>query len=381
MLLPSGAKFGTVETADVVIVGAGFAGAATAYHLTVRGIRNLVLIEREPIAGVHASGRNAALAFQALGDPVEARLAVEGAAFIADPPGGFSDGPLFRRTGSLLLACTSGIAALRVIESDVRAVGLAAARVMPADEALRAVPALRGAPFTAALWNPADGVVDIHALLRGYLDGARAGGARIVYGRTLTGIETTGGRVAGVVTDGGRIATPCVVDAGGAWAGIVGALAGVGTRTLQPRRRHLFQTAVDFPVNRDWPFVWHNDLDVYFRPEGAGLLMSPCDATDHPPAEPIVDEAAVQLLADKIPRAFPALAGARVVSGWACLRTFARDGRFVIGRDPDIDGLVWVGGLGGHGMTTSPAVGRLAAAAVCGETSEALAYLSPRRLG
>ena len=64
--------------------------------------------------------------------------------------------------------------------------------------------------------------------------------------------------------------------------------AGLRPGMLQPRRRHLFQTLVDMPVGRDWPFVWHNDLDVYFRPEGDGLLMSPCDATKHPPQPPVV---------------------------------------------------------------------------------------------
>jgi len=369
-----------VHTADVVIVGAGFAGASTAYHLVDRGVRNVVLIEREPVPGMHASGRNAALAFQALADPVEARLAVEGAGFIATPPDGFTDAPLFRRSGSLLVASPAGVAALRDLEARVHALGIPDARVINADEAVRVVPALRGAPLAAAFWNPADGVVDIHALLRGYLAGARAGGARLVYRRAVTGVRTAGGRVTGVDTDDGSIAAPCVVDAGGAWAGVVGTLAGVGTRTLQPRRRHLFQTTVDMPIDRNWPFVWHNDLDAYFRPEGDGLLMSPCDATDHPAEAPVVDEAAAQLLAEKIPRAFPALASARIASGWACLRTFARDGRFVIGADPDVGGLVWVGGLGGHGMTTSPAVGRVGAAAVFGETSEALAYFSPRRL-
>lgn len=78
-----------METADVVIIGAGFAGAATAYHLTRRGVRNVLVLEREAVAGVHASGRNAALAFQVLSDAAEARLAVEGAHFIAIRRRGF----------------------------------------------------------------------------------------------------------------------------------------------------------------------------------------------------------------------------------------------------------------------------------------------------
>jgi D-arginine dehydrogenase len=368
-----------VETADIVIAGAGFAGASTAYHLATCGVRNVVVLEREAVAGVHASGRNAALAFQVLSNAAEARLAVEGARFIADPPAGFCNVPLLRRTGSLLVAGAHGTPELRQTQDDAKALGLDC-ELISADEAVHRVPALTGAPLAGAFWNPHDGVVDIHELLQSYLTNARKAGARIEYRRNITAVRTTHGRIEAVETEGGAIATRCLVSAAGAWAGEIGALAGAGTRTLAPRRRHLFQTVADCPIARDWPFVWHNDLDVYFRPEGDGLLMSPCDATPHPPREPVVDSAAEQLLARKVAQAFPALASARIASAWACLRTFARDERFMIGRDPDIEGLVWVAALGGHGMTTSPAVGRLGAAAVLGESSEELRHFEPVRL-
>lgn len=361
-----------------MIIGAGFAGASTAYHLACRGVRNILVLERETIAGMHASGRNAGLAFQVLSDPAEARLAVEGARFIAAPPDGFAATPLLRRCGSLLVAGASGLRQLRDAQRTASELGLIGAEVISAADATRRVPVLSGAPFAGALWNPHDGVVDIHALLQGYLAGARGGGARIEYQRTITAVRVQRGRVEAVETDRETVATGAVVNAAGAWAG---ALAGVGARTLTPRRRHLFQTHVDVEIDRDWPFVWHNDIDVYFRPEGDGLLMSPCDATPHPPREPVVDVAVEQLLADKITRAFPALSSARIASAWACLRTFARDERFVIGRDPRIEGLTWVAALGGHGMTTSAAVGRLAAAAVLGDTSEELQHFSPARCG
>ena len=328
---------------------------------------------------MHASGRNAALAYQALSDPAEARLAVEGARFIAAPPEGFSTTPLLHRCGSLLVAAQSGLPQLNDASHVAHRLGLDG-EVITADEAARRVPALAGAPFAGAFWNPDDGVVDIHTLLHGYLAGARRGGARIEYHRTISGVRVRNGRVEAVEMDGESVATAAIVNAAGAWAGTIGERAGVGTRTLAPRRRHLFQTHVDVAIDREWPFVWHNDFDVYFRPEGDGLLMSPCDATPHPAQEPVVDAAAERLLAEKIARAFPRLASARIASSWACLRTFARDERFVIGRDPDVQGLTWVAALGGHGMTTSPAVGRLGAAAVLGEASEELQHFSPARL-
>src|SRR5262249_60404263 len=86
-----------VVTADGVISGAGFAGASTAYHLVSRGMRDVIVLEHEARAGVHASGRNAALAFQVLEDPFEAALALEGARFMENPPSGFTSRPLLCR--------------------------------------------------------------------------------------------------------------------------------------------------------------------------------------------------------------------------------------------------------------------------------------------
>lgn len=368
-----------MPSADVVIIGAGFAGAATAYHLAQRGAGSVLILEREAVPGVHASGRNAALAFSILGDPVETRLAVEGAAFLREPPPGFCDTQLFQAFGSMQVAGPQGLAGLQESLRSAATVDYAC-EILAHEEAVRRVPVIAGGSFTHAFWNPNDGVVDIHALLQGYLAAARAAGTRIEYRSEVRAIARDSRRISGVETDQGTISTRCVVNAAGGWAGRVGELAGVGNRTLAPRRRHLLQTLIDEPMDRAWPFVWHNDVDLYFRPERDGLLMSPCDATPHAAQEPIADRSAQELLAEKLPKAFPRLAGARVATMWACLRTFARDERFVIGRDPDLDGLVWVAALGGHGMTTSHAVGRLAAAAVLGDPSQDLDYFSPARL-
>ncbi len=175
-----------MRTADVVIIGAGFAGASTAYHLANRGVRNILVLEREPIAGMHASGRNAALAFQVLSEPAEARLAIEGTRFIAAPPDGFAAEPLLRRCGSLLVAGPDRLGDLQASHHTAQTLGVSGELLGPAD-AERLVPALRGAPFAGAFWTDSDGVVDIHALLHGYLAAARRAGARIEYGQAITG--------------------------------------------------------------------------------------------------------------------------------------------------------------------------------------------------
>lgn len=132
-----------MEYADIVIIGAGFAGASTAFHLARRGCRDIIILEREAIPGRHASGRNAALAFTVLSDPMEARLAVEGAAFLAVPPDGFCATPLLRHCGSLLVATgEGGMALLKAAEEMSRRLGLNCAFITP-QEAIPFRPEIR----------------------------------------------------------------------------------------------------------------------------------------------------------------------------------------------------------------------------------------------
>jgi len=112
--------------------------------------------------------------------------------------------------------------------------------------------------------------------------------------------------------------------------------------------------------------VWDLDIGYYLRREGVGLLLCPCDETEHPPGIPTVDPDAADLLADKLLEHAPGLADVALRRCWSCLRTFAPDRLPIIGWDSQISGLFHVSGLGGFGVTTSLAVGVLASTLICG---------------
>ena len=98
---------------EYIIIGAGFAGAATAYHLTRRGVSDIVLLDQEAIPGFHASGRNAAMLRQCVPDPELVRLTVEGGKFIRKLPDDWPEPVQFERHGSLLLGSGAGWAKLQ----------------------------------------------------------------------------------------------------------------------------------------------------------------------------------------------------------------------------------------------------------------------------
>ncbi len=364
-------------SAQYVIIGAGFAGAATAYHLTRRGVRDIVILEQEGMAGIHSSGRNASMVRQVVPEPAIMQLAKEGAEFLRNVPPDWPVAVSFERNGSLLLGSGEGWEKL-CRDAEMGREGGIEAEVWSPAKARERVSILKNATFDGAIWCPTDGVVDVHALLSGYLRMAGSLGAQVHYGSLVRGFEVKGNRIAGVVTEKGFLEAGTVINAAGPWGRAIGALAGAVDVPLRPCRRHLFFTAPLPWVDRKWPFVWHTSHDMYFRPEAGGLLLCPCDQDEMPPGIPPTDVAVLELLADKIRHFFPEFGDVAIKSSLAGLRTLVPDGRFVIGWDPNVKGFFWVAGLGGHGVTTSSPVGALAASLILGERSGAGEF-SPAR--
>ena len=365
-------------SAQYVVVGAGFAGASTAYHLARAGARDIVILEQERTAGVHSSGRNASMIRQVVSDPQIGALTHRGARFLIDPPGDWPEPVPFAQNGSLLLGCHQDWDRLRHDAEQARQEGIET-EAWSQSETVGHVEVLEGADFEGAVWCATDGVVDIHALLASYLNAAASLGCKIRFGTLVQQIESRHGKVTCVVTADGRVATECVVNAGGAWAQTVAEMAGALRVPLLPSRRHLFQS-VELPwVKPKWPFVWHVSHNLYFRPEDGGLLLCACDQDEMPAGDPPVNEAIGDLLARKLGDHLPGLSGISIKTKWAGLRTLTPDGRFVIGWDPRLHGFFWVAGLGGHGVTASFSVGELAAKLILGEDLQEGRFFSPAR--
>ncbi len=355
------------EAFDVVVVGAGFAGASTAYHLSRAGVRSVIVLEREHSPGLHASGRNAALSDAVETDPVLAPLAEEGVSFLQSPPEGFSPVPLMSRIGSLRIGSESDLAKLRQEALRCCPGPAAALELLSREEAARRMSLLEGGRFEAALWCPAAGVVDIHALLGAYLRGFTDTGGELRCSSAVTRLRRSQDGTFEIETSAGdRLSTRAVVNGAGAWAGELGRLALALPVPLTPYRRHLFQTIPMPSVDPHSPWVWDETVDFYFRPESGGLLLSACDKTPQAAGEPVEDPLVRGVLAEKVMASVPRLEDLRLARGWACLRTFVPDSRFVIGEDLALPGFFWLAGLGGTGVINSASIGRLAAECVLG---------------
>lgn len=346
---------------DCVIVGAGLAGAAAAYGLAKAGLTDQVVLEREMVAGVHASGRNAAMAYSFIAEPTSRWLARRGRAFIASPPADFPLPLSNRFTGSLSLVDRDHLDAYAPLVAAMRDEGIPLQR-WEADEIAARIPVLGNRPGEVGFYCPEDGVIDVDALLQGYLRAARRTGAALRFRCAAEELLVRDGRVRGVQTSAGTVLADRVVLAGGPWANDLAVAAGLASLPLQPARRHLAVVIdTEVPPDPSWPFVWHQTDPFYFRPESGGLLACACEVEYMAAADVGPDGEAVERLAEKTLAMLPGASGARIRRAWAGLRTLTPDEHFILGPDPRVAGLFWAAGLGGHGMTTSPAVAEVLA--------------------
>lgn len=362
----------------IIIVGAGMAGATTAYFLTRKGASEVMLLEREKVAGAQSTGRNAAILRTMIPNPFLNQLACQSAEFYLNPPEGFSSEPILNTVGIYLAARPEHAPTLKKWCADNPGCGMQEA---PAGRMYEQVPILaRGLECVAH--KPKDGVLDVHAILQGFLRGAANAGAEVRLGRDFKRIQVRNGRVVGIETDEGFLEASKVVIANGAWASLERCFDGYSL-PFTPFRRHLLVTEPLAQVNPDWPVIWVVGEEFYFRPESGGLLMSGCDTVKVTPDQgEINDQCELERIAAKAACWLPSLEDARVARAWAGMRTFAPDDLFVIGPDTRVSGLFWVAGLGGHGITCAPVVGRLAADWIWdGRSSHpAAAILTPGRL-
>ena len=202
------------RSADVVIVGAGIAGASAAYFLAAH--RRVILLEREAQPGYHTTGRSAALFSEAYGNATVRALTRASREFFASPPAGFADHPLLSPRGHLIFCRADQKDELDAAAADMAATGTRI-RHLTGAQVRSLAPALRDAYAHAGVLDASAEDVDVHALLHGFLRGARAQGARLVTGAELQAAEYSAGRWR-LATTAGPFAADVLVNAGGAWS-------------------------------------------------------------------------------------------------------------------------------------------------------------------
>ena len=406
-------------SADVIIVGAGVIGAATAFHLSLLGAGDVLVLDRATV-GSGMSCRSSALVRMHYTFGPEVELAVRSDAMFGAWPDLVGRPGCVRRTGFVRIVSPGEEAALRANVAMQRALG-ARAEVIDAAGLKEVAPGLRADDVECAAWEPDGGYGDGAVVAGDLLAAARARGVRYRPHAPVASLLTDGGRVIGVELAGSGTGTDgsgparSGVDAGGTdgsgtggdrtagsraggdreYAGTVILAAGVWSppllRTIGvvlPIETELHRVAVLAHGPRQGTPVACIDsvTQTYFRPEAGGAMTLVGAFAGQRGADP--DTAAAATDEDLVPlvqaasRRVPALEDAGIVRGVTGVYDMTPDARPLLGRLAGLDGLIVAAGFSGMGFKIAPAVGEGVAGLIAGAPAGSvdLAPFRPDRL-
>ncbi len=348
------------ETYDVVIAGAGIAGASLAAALAPG--RRVLLLEREERPGMHATGRSAAMFHLTYGGPVLQALSAASLPLFETLDARWWPHPVLSPRGLLMIAGEEGQKAL---DAHV-ASGAGALTAATVEEACARFPLLRPSRLAAAAVDPSAADIDVDALQQGYLRWFAGLGGEIRTRAPVTAAAKTGGGWR-LEAGGERIEAGVLVDAAGAWGDELASIAGVKPVGLAPRLRTA--ALIDAPAGSEgWPMVIEARETFYLKPDAGRFLLSPADETDVVPHDAAADDFALAEGAERMEELLDWSITRRPVT-WAGLRTFSPDRVPCIGFDPEVPDFFWLVGQGGYGVQTAPGAAALAAALIAGDAS------------
>lgn len=362
---------------DVAIIGAGVTGAALAYELARRGIRDVVVLERRfPCAG--ATGRCGGGIRQQFSTPHNIRLAMESVRRFESLSEELGVDIEFIQGGYLILAETQ-----KERKAQKEAVALQnelglPSRLLSPEEAVDILPLLDGSTIASATYCPTDGHANPFRVVEGYLSRAREMGVSLEKGAEVTGLKIQGSRVVGVETTRGKISPGVVVNAAGAWSGKIARMAGVELPNV-PIRHEIAITEPVQPFMEVMVISLHNG--IYFSQTKEGQVIGGIGLPGEKPGYDLSSSLEfLRVYARELLRYVPALGQLSVLRQWAGLYDVTPDAQPILGPTPGLENLIQANGYSGHGFMIAPAVAmQLADYIEKGTRSEVLEKLSLER--
>jgi sarcosine oxidase subunit beta len=347
------------NTADIVIIGGGVMGASAAYHLAKRGMKNIVLLEKEDFYGTGATGRCAGGVRYQFSTEINIRLSLESLPIIECFREEIGQDVNYRQCGYLLIATDEKDAStFRHNVALQNRLGVQT-ELLNGDEVRARLPLMRFEDALAGTFHQKDGIVDPNSVVAGYIGAAQKLGVKAFTRAEVTGIRVGGGQVEAVETAQGAIQTRLALNAAGPWAGLIGQMAGVQI-PIVPLRRQMFTTNPLKEIPEDFPFVIDFKQSLYFHREGDGLLIGMSNQNETPGFDQTVDEEFELVNFEAAITRMPLLERASRASHWAGLYEVTPDAHPIFGGSP-VKGFHICTGFSGHGFMHGPVAGKLMA--------------------
>ncbi|HEU4828932.1 MAG TPA: FAD-binding oxidoreductase [Gemmatimonadales bacterium] len=352
----------------VVVIGGGVIGASVAWHLAVQGWSNIVIVDRAAGPGEGSTGRATGGYRAQYATEINVRLSLLAREKLRRFREEVGADPGYDPAGYLWIASTEWeLAELRRGLPVQHGAGLAESREVDAVEILQINPALAPDDIAGGTWCPSDGFIRPLSILAGYLADARRRGVRTMWETEVTGFERRGAfgssRVTAVRTSRGTIAAEVVVNAAGAWAARIAALAGVALQ-IEPLRRCIVPTEPCDLLPPHMPMTIFAGDGFHLRVrDGRVLLAWPTPGSEVDAYDCGVESGWIDDVAAKAAARIPALRNVALdrAGAWGGLYEVSPDKHAILGPSPECGNFYLANGSSGHGVMHSPALGQLLA--------------------
>jgi sarcosine oxidase subunit beta len=348
------------QTAQLVIIGGGVMGASTAYHLASRGMKDIVLLEKQSLFGMGATGKCAGGIRYQFSTEVNIRLSQHSLPML-DRFAEELDQEIDRQKTGYLFLLTREVDVVTFKETVALQHRLGVqTEWLSGDDVRRRVPQLAADDVLAGTIHPEDGLADPTGVVNGYIKGARRLGVRCLSDTPVVGITVTKSGEYLVETPRGNIACQKIVNAAGPWSAVVSDMVSVPL-PVKPVRQQMLTTTPLLELRSDFPFVVDFAQSLYFHKEGDGILTGMSNPNQPVGFDETVDddwelehmEAAITRL--------PLLETAGMQAHWAGLYEITPDAHPIIDAVAEWPGYYVVTGFSGHGFMHGPIAGVLMA--------------------
>ncbi len=368
---------------DVVIIGAGVHGLATAYYLAKNhGVTNIAVLDKAYIGG-GGSGRNTAIIRSNYLTPEGVRFYDRSVKLYENLASDLNFNVMFSQRGHLTLAHNDGSVRTMRWRAEVNKLQGIDSEVIGPDEIKKLAPYLDVSeearyPILGALYHPPGGIIRHDAVNWGYARAADALGVQIHQNTEVLGIDVVGDRVTGVRTSRGPISAPVVVNCTAGWATTIADMAGVRL----PIITHPLQAAVTEPVKVFLrTVVVSGSLHVYVSQTDRGELVFGASVDPYPSYSMRGSLEFVEEVASHVLELMPAISKLRLLRQWAGLCDMTPDYSPIMGVTP-VDGFLVDVGWGTYGYKAGPVSGESMAELVAsGKTPEIISAFALSRFG
>jgi len=354
------------KTAEVVIIGGGISGCAIAYNLAKKGVKNIVVLEKDIIGG-GATGRCGAGIRQQWGTEMNCRMSKLSCEFFENANEELQyDGDVeFSQHGYLIIASTEK--EHEQFKKNIQlqnSLGINS-KLLNLDEAKEIIPYLNTDGLISATFHEKDGHLNPFHTTEAFAKAAERLGVKIFKHTEVTGIIVENGKVKGVKTQSGDIATNVVVNAAGGYSQVIAAMAGVDIPTYSERHQILVTEPVEPMLG---PMLMSFSLNLYCQqvPHG-GIIMGRGDEGEPRDLRVTSGWHFLDEMAKTITKVLPPLRNVRMIRSWAGLYNMTPDKQPILGPVDEVEGFYLAVGFSGHGFMFGPATGILLAENILGE--------------